>query len=54
MPGKALGASFLSPKAPQGSVDFTRSGTTLTLSLPGQPVDSDDTVIKVSLENFNH
>ena len=49
MPGKASGASFLSPKAPQGVLDYAESGTTLTLTLPAQPVDPDDTVIKVSL-----
>ena len=49
--GKASAASFLSPKAPQGALDFAESKTSLTLTLPAQPVDPDDTVIQVSLEH---
>jgi alpha-L-fucosidase len=49
MPGKASSASCLSPKAPQGALDFAQSKTSLTLNLPAQPIDPDDTVIKVSL-----
>jgi len=49
MPGKASAASFLSPKAPQGALDFAQTKTSITLTLPAQPIDPDDTVIKVSL-----
>ncbi len=51
MPGNATAASFLSPKAPQGALDFAQSKTSLTLTLPAESVDPDNTVIKVSLEN---
>jgi hypothetical protein len=49
MPAQATDASFLSPKAPQGALDIAQSETFLTLTLHAQAIDSNDTVIKVSL-----
>ena len=54
MPAQATKASFLSPKAPQGTLDLTQSENTLTLTLPAEAIDPNDTVIKVSLgENIS-
>ena len=47
---KVASAAFLSPKASERKVDFSQKGTTLNLTLRGQAVDPDDTVLKVSLE----
>jgi alpha-L-fucosidase len=43
---KVTGASFLANKA---AVKYTQSGATLTLQLPAQPVDPNDTVIALTL-----
>ncbi len=41
--------TFLSPKASDRKVDFKQDGAALKISLAGQAVDPDDTVVKVSL-----
>ena len=46
---KVASAAFLSPKASDRKVDFTQDGAALKISLTGQAVDPDDTVVKVSL-----
>ena len=42
-------AAFLSPKASDRKVDFKQDGAALKISLTGQAVDPDDSVVKVSL-----
>ena len=46
---RVASAAFLSPKASDRKVDFTQDGAALKISLTGQAVDPDDSVVKVSL-----
>jgi alpha-L-fucosidase len=47
---KATSVTFLSPKAANRKVKFTQNGAALKISLPGQAVDLNDTVLNVLLE----
>lgn len=47
---KATSVTFLSPKAAERKVEFTQDATALKISLPGQAVDLNDTVLKVTLD----
>ena len=46
---KVSSVAFLSPKSADRKVDFTQEGTALKISLPGEAVDPNDTVLKVTL-----
>lgn len=46
---KVSSVAFLSPKAADRKVDFAQEGTSLKISLPGEAVDQNDTVIKATL-----
>ena len=49
MPGKATSASFLSPQAADTKIACAQKGKKLHLTLPGNAIDPNDTVVKVSL-----
>lgn len=51
VPVDAAEAKFLSPAAGTETLPVTRQGKTLTLTLPAKAPDTDDTVIKVSLQS---
>lgn len=46
---KVSSVAFLSPKAADRLVEFAQEGTALKISLPGEAVDQNDTVLKATL-----
>ena len=48
-PVKATSATFLSPKGAGQSFSITQDGTALELTLPAQPIDKNNSVIKLAL-----